>query len=65
MKSFANKLARIQTYILMFLVYFLIIPLFSIIRFWDPLKLKKSSGDSYWETAKELDTSITGMKRLY
>ncbi len=64
-KRFANKLGRFQTMILMTIIYFLVVPIFSLIRFSDPLKLKfdKKSG-SYWEPKKPVDTSLEQMKQL-
>jgi hypothetical protein len=64
-KKFANKVARVQTVILMSIIYFLIVPFFSLIRLSDPLKKKiKKKCDSYWEPKKDIDISIDNMKRL-
>jgi len=64
-KRFAFKVAKIQTFILMSIIYFLIVPFFSLIRFSDPLKIKiKKKTDSYWEPKKEIDISIDNMKHL-
>jgi hypothetical protein len=64
-KRFANRMGRIQTFILMTIVYFLIVPIFSLVRFSDPLKLRlKKKSTSYWETKKEIDTSLEKMKQL-
>ena len=64
-KRFANRMGRIQTFILMTIIYFLIIPFFSLVRFSDPLKLRlKKKSTSYWETKKEIDTSLEKMKQL-
>jgi hypothetical protein len=64
-KRFANRMGRIQTFILMTIIYFLIVPFFSLVRFSDPLKLKlKKKSTSYWETKKEVDTSLEKMKQL-
>jgi hypothetical protein len=64
-KRFANTMGRIQTFILMTIIYFLIVPFFSLVRFSDPLKLKfKKKSASYWETKKEIDTSLGKMKQL-
>ncbi len=64
-KRFANRMGRIQTFILMMIVYFLIVPIFSLVRFSDPLKLRlKKKSTSYWETKKEIDTSLEKMKQL-
>ena len=64
-KRFANKIARVQTVVLMTIVYFLLVPFFSLIRLSDPLKLrinKKSA--SYWEPKKEIDPSLDNMRQL-
>lgn len=64
-KQFANRLGKIQTFILMGIVYFLLVPFFSLIRFADPLKLKlDKKSASYWEPKKEIDTSLEKMKQL-
>jgi hypothetical protein len=58
-------MGRVQTFILMTIIYFLIVPFFSLVRFSDPLKLKlKKKSTSYWETKKEIDTSLEKMKQL-
>jgi hypothetical protein len=64
-KRFANRMGRVQTFILMTIIYFLIVPIFSLVRFSDPLKLRlKKNFTSYWETKKEIDTSLEKMKQL-
>jgi hypothetical protein len=65
-KNFAHKIAKAQTWLLMFIIYFLIVPLFNILRFRDPLKLRlNKKAVSYWEPKKKLDTSLEGMKLPY
>lgn len=65
-KNFAHKIARAQTWVLMFIIYFLVVPFFNILRFRDPLKLRlKKKADSYWEKKKQLNTSLEGMKLPY
>ena len=64
-KRFANRMGRIQTFILMTVIYFLIIPILSLIRFSDPLKLKLNKRSaSYWEPKKPVDTSLESMRQL-
>ncbi|UCH96530.1 MAG: hypothetical protein JSV88_06690 [Candidatus Aminicenantes bacterium] len=64
-KRFANRMGQIQTFILMTIIYFLIVPIFSLVRFSDPLKLRlKKKSTSYWEAKKEIDTSLEKMKQL-
>ena len=64
-KRFANRMGRIQTFILMTIVYFLVVPIFSLVRFSDPLKLKlKKKSATYWEPKKPVDTSLEKMRQL-
>jgi hypothetical protein len=64
-KRFANRMGRVQTFILMTIIYFLVVPIFSLVRFSDPLKLKlNKKSTSYWETKKEIDTSLEKMKQM-
>ncbi len=64
-KRFAFKLARFQTNVMMTVIYFLFVPIFSLIRFTDPLKLRlKKNASTYWEPKKEIDTSLERMKQL-
>jgi hypothetical protein len=64
-KRFAYKVAKVQTFVLMSIIYFLIVPFFSLVRLSDPLKIKiKKKTDSYWEPKKEMDVSIDRMKNL-
>jgi hypothetical protein len=47
-KRFAQRVAAVQTYILISLLYGLIIPFFSLIRLGDPLRLRTKSSASFW-----------------
>jgi hypothetical protein len=65
-KNFAYKIAKAQTWLMMFIIYFLIVPIFNVKRVGDPLKLgwnKKTN--SYWETKKKSDVSLEGMRLPY
>ena len=65
-KRFANRMGKIQTFILMTIIYFLIVPLFSLVRLSDPLKLRLKKNDAtYWENKREIDTSLEKMKQLH
>ncbi|MFC1851429.1 hypothetical protein ACFL27_14625 [candidate division CSSED10-310 bacterium] len=64
-KKIAAKIALVQTYILMLIIYFLIVPFFSLIRFTDPLRIKiNKKSTSYWEQRDKIDLSIDKMKYL-
>ena len=49
--AFARVLGRVNTTIVLSIIYFLMVPLFALWRLGDPLRLKLSRGDqtrSYW-----------------
>lgn len=61
-----RSLTKGQTLVLVSIMYFLVIPLFSLIRLSDPLRLKKDKrADSYWEPNKQVDTTPEGMRKPY
>jgi len=63
--KFANKVARVQTIVIMTVIYFLLVPFFSLIRLWDPLKLRlKKTADSYWEPKGNKAFSIDDMRNM-
>ena len=51
-KKFAHKLGVVQTYIIITLLYWLIIPFFSLIRLKNPLRLRLPATGSFWEERK-------------
>ncbi|MBN2134617.1 MAG: hypothetical protein JW737_02705 [Acidobacteria bacterium] len=63
--AFGHFMAPKITFLLVSIIYFIFVPIFSLIRFTDPLKMKLQEGGSYWLEKKPIDTSINGMKRLY
>ncbi len=64
--DFAHFMGKIGTFVFMSVIYFIFVPLFSLVRFKDPLKLKiDKNAESYWLDKEPLDTSIEGMKKLY
>jgi len=56
-KAFAHGLGRFQTVLILSLVYFLVVPPFSLIRFWDPLRRRHGDGRSWWEPMEPVDTT--------
>lgn len=63
-KRFAFVLGRINTTILLTVVYFLIIPVFSLMRFKDPLR-KRLGGESYWQPFQGRAISLEQFNRMY
>lgn len=53
----AHWLGVLNTNVLMVLVYVLMLPLASFIRFRDPLR-KRLHGDTFWEDRKPADRSL-------
>ena len=62
-KKFAHKLGVIQTYIIVTLFYWLIVPLFSLIRFQNPLHLRQRGHGSYWLERKPAPNSLDRVKQ--
>lgn len=48
---------RVNFFILMTLIFFLVVPLLSFIRFVDPLRERKTEG-SFWSPRKPIDPSL-------
>jgi hypothetical protein len=47
-KEFAHRLGVAQTYVIITLFYWLIVPVFSLIRLQNPLRLRQPDGQSFW-----------------
>jgi hypothetical protein len=63
-KLFARVLGKIQTVIWLSLVYFLLIPFFSLLRFKDPLS-KKMGKESYWQPFKSRPVTIENFRQMF
>ena len=61
-KKIAHKIGVAQTYIIVTLFYWLIVPLFSLIRFQNPLHLRQLEHDSYWLERKSAQNSLDRAK---
>jgi hypothetical protein len=62
-KKFAHKLGVVQTYVLVTLFYWLIVPLFSLIRLKNPLRLRLPSDGSFWLERKPAPNSMERAKQ--
>ena len=62
-KKFAHKLGVVQTYILVTLFYWLIVPVFSLIRLKNPLRLRRPNDGSYWLERKPTGNSLDRAKQ--
>lgn len=63
-KKFAQVLGKIQTTILLTLIYFLIIPFFSLLRLKDPL-CKRLEGLSYWQAFKKRPNTLEEFQKMF
>jgi hypothetical protein len=61
-KKFAHKLGVAQTYVIITLFYWLIVPLFSLIRFQNPLRLRQPDGSSFWIERKPTGNTMERAK---
>ena len=64
-KAFAHRLGRIQTWIILSLLYFLVVPLFSLIRIRDPLGYTLGEPDSWWEEMEPVDEKMEEAGRRF
>ena len=64
-KAFAHFLGRIQTTVVLTLLYLVLLPVFSLVRLRDPLRRRLGEGDSYWEPMEEVDASVEEAGRRF
>jgi len=57
-KKFAHKLGIAQTYVIVTLFYWLIVPFFSLIRLQNPLRLRQANNRSFWIERKPTGNSM-------
>ena len=58
-KRVARRIAAFQFLILLTLIYFLILPFFTLYRLKDPLKTKLDEGaDTYWEERPQEEATV-------
>lgn len=66
-KNIAQKIGRFQTQVLVTLLYFVAVPVFSLIRLRDPLRLKlwqqKRLAKSYWQKRAPASQDIKDFRR--
>lgn len=61
----AMYLGIVMSTLMLSVLYFVLLPVFSLIRLKDPLRLKLKTGGSYWEPHTPADTSLERMKRPF
>ena len=62
-KRFAHKLGVAQTYVIVTLFYWLIVPVFSLIRLQNPLRLRQVNNGSFWLERKPAPNTLDRAKR--
>ncbi len=62
-KKIAHKIGVAQTYVIMTLFYWLIVPVFSLIRFQNPLRLRQPADRSFWIERPPADNSLERAKQ--
>lgn len=64
--SIGMCLGAIMTFILMSVLFVILLPIFSLIRLQDPLRLKlKPPGESYWEECREHEPTLERTARPF
>ena len=61
----AMYLGIVMSTLMLSLLYFVLLPVFSLIRLKDPLRMKLKTGGSYWEPHMPADTSLERMRRPF
>ena len=64
-KRFTEKLGIVMTFIMMTVMFIVILPVFSLVRFSDPLRRKRHSGGTYWEEHKPYESTLDRAKRAF
>lgn len=62
--AFGHAMGIAVTWLLLNIVYLVIAPVFSLIRFSDPLKLKMGA-DSYWENKPKRRSTLEDLKHPF
>lgn len=63
-KRVARVIGHYQTKVLLTIIYFLVIPFFSLIRFKDPLRKAKTAG-SMWSGRRQKEDLTESFRRMF
>jgi len=63
--TFASALGWLMTNVILSLLYFLFLPVFSLIRLRDPLRFRLTPGASYWEPHRAPEPTLERMSRMF
>lgn len=61
----AGWLGNIMTMVVLSVVFVVVLPVFSLIRLKDPLRIKLKEGGSYWENAEPYEPTLDRMMRPF
>ncbi len=61
----AAAMGAVMVPLFLTLLYFVLLPVFSLIRLKDPLRLKLKRGGSYWEPHAPFEATIERMQHLF
>ena len=61
----AMYLGVVTTTLMLSVLFFVLLPVFSLIRFKDPLRLKLKASDSYWEDPTPHEATIDRMRKPF
>lgn len=64
-KSFAHRLGRVQSTLLLGLVYLFVIPPFSLVRWKDPLRRELDESGGFWEPMEPVDDDAEDAARRF
>jgi hypothetical protein len=66
LRSVGHRVAAVQTFLLLALVYFVALPVFALSRFGDPLRLRKPPvGEGLWRHRPPVEPTIERFRRLF
>jgi hypothetical protein len=63
--TLASYLGMVMTTLLLSVLFFVLLPIFSLIRLKDPLRLKLRSAGTYWERPDPHEPTINRMRRPF
>ncbi len=64
-RRLARQLGRAQTHLLVAIVYWLVVPVFSLVRLADPLRLRRNARHSFWIIRRPPRHSLEEARRQY
>jgi hypothetical protein len=56
-KAFWSPVGKFQTLLILSVIYWVVLPIFSLVRFKDPLR-KRREGDSFWTARRPLELDV-------